>query len=154
MKISELIDPRFVNLDLTAGSKEEAIEKLAQIAKGHPNLVDFPAFNRAIHERETVASTSIGNGVALPHARTDQVKGLLLVVGRLKEGVRFNPTDEAPVKLLFLIGTQKKLVTEYLRVVGMLARHLRDNDFRRKLFEAPNAAALLQAFVENEKALT
>ncbi len=154
MKISELIDPRFVNLSLQAASKEEAIEQIAQVAKGHPNLLDFPAFCRAIYERETVASTSIGNGVAIPHARTDQVKDLLLVVGRLNQPVKFAPTDEVPVRLLFLIGTQKKLVTEYLRVVGMLARHLRNEEFRRKLLEAPDAAAVIQTFVESEKEFT
>jgi mannitol/fructose-specific phosphotransferase system IIA component (Ntr-type) len=152
MKVSELIRKEFVSLDLSATSKDDAIHQIAQLAKGHPHLGDFPSFCRAIYDRESSGSTSIGYGVAIPHARTEQVKDLLLVVARLKEGVMFEKTDETPVRLVFLVGTPKKMVTEYLRLVGTLARHLKTDALRKKLLEVQSAEDLIQAFSDGESA--
>ncbi len=151
MKISELIRKEYVCLDLHAHSKDEAIHSVAQLVRGHPHLHDFPSFCRAIYERESTGSTSIGYGVAIPHARTEQVKEMLLVVGRLTEGVQFEPNDQIPVRLIFLIGTPKKMVTEYLRFVGTLARHLKSEELRQKLLTATSYEELIQAFEESEK---
>jgi len=153
MKISELIRKEYICLNLTAATKNDAIHQVSQLAKGHPHLGDFPSFCRAIYERESNGSTSIGHGVAIPHARTEQVKEMLLVVGRLTDGVLFEPTDEMPVRLIFLIGTPKKMVTEYLRLVGQLAHHLKDESLRQKLLTATDAEEMIQAFVEREDAL-
>ncbi len=153
MKISDLIRKEYVSLQLTATSKNEAIHEVAQLAKGHPLLGDFQSFCRAIYERESTGTISIGYGVALPHARTEQVKDLLIVVGRLVEGITFDPTDEMPVRLIFLVGIPKKMATEYLRLVGTLARHLKMDSLRQKLLAANDPEALIQAFVENEASL-
>lgn len=152
MKISELIGKEFVFLDLKAASKEEAIHQMAQRAKGHPQLNDFPSFCRAVYDRESSGSTSIGFGVAIPHARTDQVKDMLLVVGRLAEGIQFNPGDEMPVRMIFLIGTPKRMVAEYLRLIGTLARQLKNDRLREKLLSVADADAFIQAFAETENA--
>jgi fructose-specific phosphotransferase system IIA component len=153
MKISELIRKDYISLDLTATSKEDAIHQIAQLAKGHPHLGDFSVFYKAIYERESSGSTSIGYGVAIPHARTDQVKEMLLVIGRLNPGVKFESADELPVRLVFLIGTPKKMVTEYLRLIGKLASHLKDSTLRQKLLDAHAAEEIIQAFIERENAL-
>jgi len=153
MKISELIRKEYVFLNLTAPSKADVIHQMAQLAKGHPHLGDFPSFCRAIYDREASGSTSIGFGIAIPHARTEQVKEMLLIFGRLTEGLKFEPADEEPVRLVFLIGTPKKMVTEYLRLVGQLAHHLKDEAMRTRLLEARDADTVIQAFVEREQAL-
>lgn len=150
MKISELISKEFIWLDLKSTTKDDVIHQMAQMAKGHPNLGDFPSFCKAIYERESTGSTSIGFGVAIPHARTDQVKDLILVVGRLQEGVMFEKTDEEPVRLVFLVGTPKRMVTEYLRLVGTLARHLKGETLRQKLLTVESPEALIQAFADSE----
>lgn len=150
MKISQLIKKEFVWLDLTSTSKHGVIEKMIQMAKGHPYVSDYPTFCKAMYERESAGSTSIGYGVAIPHARTDQVKDLLLVIGRLTEGIQFEQTDKIPVRLIFMVGTPKNMVTEYLRLVGTLARHLKTESLRQKLLTAPDAETLINAFVESE----
>ncbi|MDD2709991.1 MAG: PTS sugar transporter subunit IIA [Verrucomicrobiae bacterium] len=150
MKVSELIRKEFVKLDLRARSKEEAIQQVAQLAKQHPYMGDFPTFCRAMYEREANGSTSIGNGVAIPHARTDQVKDMMLVVGRLVEGVKFEETDVEPVRLVFLVGTPKRMVTDYLRLVGALARYLSDETLRKQLLEVSSPEILVKMFEECE----
>jgi fructose-specific phosphotransferase system IIA component len=153
MKISELIRKEYISLNLNATSKEDAIHQIAQLAQGHPHLGDFPTFYKAIYARESSGSTSIGYGVAIPHARTDQVKEMLLVIGRLNPGIKFEANDEIPVRLVFLIGTPKKMVTEYLRLIGKLASHLKDPTLRQKLLESSAPEEVIQAFVERENAL-
>jgi mannitol/fructose-specific phosphotransferase system IIA component (Ntr-type) len=150
MKISEILNKDFVRLDVAARTKDEAIQQVAQLAKGHPFMGDFPTFCRAIYERESSGSTSIGNGIAIPHARTDQVKDMLLVVGRLVEGVRFEDSDITPVRLIFLVGTPKRMVTDYLRLVGALARCLNNGELREKLLTVATPEALVQEFVNCE----
>lgn len=153
MKISELIRKEYICLDLNASSKDDAIHQIAQVAKGHPHLGDFETFYKAIYARESSGSTSIGYGVAIPHARTDQVKEMLLIIGRLNPGVKFEESDEMPVRLVFLIGTPKKMVTEYLRLIGKLASHLKDPNLRQKLLESTAPETVIQAFIERENAL-
>jgi len=150
MKISELIRAEYVCLSMSATSKDDAIHQIAQLAKGHPYLSDFPSFCRAIYERESMGSTSIGYGVAIPHARTEQIKDLMLIIGRLNDGVRFETTDEMPVRLIFLVGTPKKMVTEYLRLVGTLARHLKNAGLRDRLLNATDVQSVVKAFIESE----
>ena len=150
MKISELLKKDFVHLDINVRTKDEAIQHVAQLAKGHPFMGDFPTFCRAIYERESSGSTSIGNGIAIPHARTDQVKDMLLVVGRLTEGVKFDDGDTTSVRLIFLVGTPKRMVTDYLRLVGALARCLNNGELREKLFTVPTPEALVQEFINCE----
>jgi len=150
MKISELMRKEFVRLGVEAQSKLDVIHQMTQLAKGHPHLADFPSFCRAIYEREGNGSTSIGNGVAIPHARTDQVKDMLLVVGRFANGVQFEENDPEPVRLVFLVGTPKRMMTEYLRLIGMLARCLREDGLREKLLSAPDPETFIKIFVECE----
>jgi mannitol/fructose-specific phosphotransferase system IIA component (Ntr-type) len=152
MKISEILRREFIQLDIEAATKEDAIHQLAQLAKGHPNLGDFPSFCRALYEREASGSTAIGHGVAIPHARTDQAKDIFLIMGRLRAGVKFEPHAEESVRLLFLIGIPKRMVAEYLRLVGILARQVKLESFRERLLAAAGPDDVIQAFVEVENA--
>lgn len=153
MKISELLRKEFINLELVAHTKDEAIHQMAQLAKGHPHMGDFPTFCRAIYERESSGSTAIGNGIAIPHARTDQVKDMLLVAGRLVEGVKFEDSETTPVRLVFLVGTPKRMVTDYLRLVGTLARCLNNKELRERLLMVKTPEELVQEFVNCESRL-
>ena len=150
MRISELLRKDFINLAMVARTKDEAIHQMAQLAKGHPHMGDFPTFCRAIYERESSGSTAIGNGIAIPHARTDQVKDMLLVAGRLTEGVKFEDGEITPVRLIFLVGTPKRMVTDYLRLVGTLARCLNNKDFRERLLVVKTPEELIQEFAQCE----
>ncbi len=152
MKISEILRREFIQLDIEAATKDDAIYQLAQLAKGHPNLGDFPSFCRALYERESSGSTAIGHGVAIPHARTDQAKDIFLVMGRLRVGVKFEPHAEESVRLLFLIGIPKQMVAEYLRLVGILARQMKLDALRERLLAAAAPDDVIQAFVEVENA--
>jgi fructose-specific phosphotransferase system IIA component len=150
-KIATLLAVDRVNLNLTASTKTESLREVASLMKDAKCIHDFHAFFRDVLERERVSNTALGHGVALPHARTDQCSEIIIAVGRSNTGIDFEAKDEQPVQLVFLIGTPKSMVTEYLRLVGNLARLLRHDDLRQQLVAAPDPLSFIKAIETAEQ---
>lgn len=137
---SELIaQPDAIALDLPTDSGEAVIRALqARIAK-LPAVKDAPRLLRDLLERAAVSSVCIAADVALPHARTAAVDRLMLAIGRAPGPVAFD-AEHPGVRLVFLIGTPKQAVTEYLRLVAGLSRLLKSDRVRAALLAAPTEA--------------
>jgi fructose-specific phosphotransferase system IIA component len=134
-KVTSLLSEDAIKLGLQATEKNAALREVAELLHEKKGLTNFDAFFKEILERERVSNTALGHDIAIPHARTEQCTEILMAVGRSAEGIDFGAKDGQPVRLIFLIGTPKQMVTEYLRVVGNLARLLRQDDLRRQLLE-------------------
>jgi fructose-specific phosphotransferase system IIA component len=143
-KITSLLNADAIRLELQSRQKVPALREVAELLAQSKCVSNFEAFFSEILQRERVSNTALGHDVAIPHARTDQCSDILIAVGRSREGVDFEAKDGQPVRLIFLIGTPKQMVTDYLRVVGTLARLLRQDDLRQQLLEAPDAAAFIK----------
>jgi len=149
-KVAALLRAETINLNLTATRKVEALREVASLLQPTNAIVKFDAFFQEILERERVSNTALGHDVAIPHARTEQCNEILIAIGRSPEGIDFEAKDNQPVRLIFLIGTPKAMVTDYLRVVGNLARLLRQDNLRQQLLEAPDATAFINLIAEAE----
>lgn len=132
MHISSLFQPAFVKLQLEATKRAEAIRESAELLRTHPEMRNFDLFYDDLLERERVESTCLGNDLAFPHARTDAVEGMALAAARIPEGIVFDNCGQT-VKLIFVIGTPKRMVQEYLKLVGGLARLLKEPEVRADL---------------------
>lgn len=143
-KLASLLNPEMINLDLRATEKTAALREVAQSLAQHKSIHNFELFFQEILDRERVSNTALGHDIAIPHARTDQCTEILIAVGRSTKGVDFETKDGQVVRLIFLIGTPKQMVTDYLRVVGNLARLLRQDDVRQHLLDAPDAASFIK----------
>ena len=132
MQISSLLKPDQIKLELDQGKRCNAINEVAQLLQHNPNVTNFAGFYEELLARERIESTCLGNEIAFPHARTDSLKGMVLAVGRSTGGVWFENSSQN-VKLIFVIGTPKRMVTDYLSVVGGLARLLKDANTREAL---------------------
>jgi len=151
MKITPFLRPDFVVLDLKSQTRLDALHELTQLVKAHPHMKDFAACCRAVHDRETMGTTKLtGHDIAIPHARTDQVADILLAVGRSQAGILWDAKEPQPVRLVFLLGTPKKMVMEYLQLVGALARLLKAESFRASLLAAQSPEEFLRLFAEHE----
>jgi len=150
VNISDLLRSAYIDLNLPAADKESAVKAIAHMGKDHPDIEDFPSFCRSVYEREAAGSTSIGRGIAIPHARTDCVKHMVLIVARSPSGIVFDDKDTEPVRFIFLVGTPKRMVTDYLRIVGSLARCMKDDDFRQKLLDASTPEEFIAVFKGKE----
>jgi len=149
-RIAALLKTERIQLNLAAQQKHAALHEVANLLVTDPSVTNFEAFFREILERERISNTALGHDIAIPHARTDHCTDILIAIGRSAGGIDFEAKDGRPVRLIFLIGTPKAMVTEYLRVVGNLARLLRQDDLRQKLLDAPDAAAFIQIIDQAE----
>ncbi|HEX4139839.1 MAG TPA: PTS sugar transporter subunit IIA [Candidatus Methylacidiphilales bacterium] len=135
MQISSLLKPEQIKLELDQAKRCNAINEVAQLLQNNPNVTNFAGFYEELLARERIESTCLGNEIAFPHARTDSLKGMVLAIGRSTGGVWFENSSQN-VKLIFVIGTPKRMVTDYLSVVGGLARLLKDTATRDQLLSA------------------
>jgi fructose-specific phosphotransferase system IIA component len=129
----------------------EAIKELAEVLRGAEEVRDFDAFVNDIFEREKDGTTGIGNRVAAPHARTDAVNRFVIAIGKSDEGVDFESIDGEPVKILFLMGTPKSPLGDYLKMLAHLMRLLKERDFVENLIGAQSASEMISCFCDAEK---
>ncbi|HXT12548.1 MAG TPA: PTS sugar transporter subunit IIA [Candidatus Angelobacter sp.] len=153
--LNQLMSPSSVNLKLKSterdGVLEELVNQVGEIAK-QPEARQ--TLLRALHEREQLHSTGIGDGVALPHARNALV-GLVdkpvIVFGRSAQGVAFGAIDGAPSKLFFLLVA--RTVTEHLAMLARLSRLLRDPRLRQELLAVDSVSQALALIRDAEEKL-
>ena len=122
--------------DLRARDKEgvlrEFVDKLHQAEK----ISDQEIVLDMLLKRESLGSTAMGKGVAIPHGRTLMARRLILAFGRCKEGLDFDAPDEKPVHLFFLIiAPYQERKNQYLPVLGKLAGFFRREGVRKKLLQ-------------------
>lgn len=145
MNLSSLVRPEAIVPDLRAADKETAIRTVVAALEGDPRIKDREALLKGIFAREEMESTALGNLAALPHARTDAVDDIVLAIGRSREGIRYGAKGQELVHLLFVMGTPKRMVQEYLRAVASLARLLKQEGFRSAILTANSAQEILEA---------
>lgn len=151
MKIVELLKPELIKLNLVATKKCPAIREVADLLEHDPRVLDFKKFYGELLERERINTTSVGNELAFPHARIDQLSDMVIAAGRSVGGVDFEDNGQQTVRLIFVIGTPKKMVTDYLRLVGGLARLLKHADVRQKLLKAQTEEDFISIIREAEE---
>jgi len=151
VRLSDYMRDSLIFLDLDAEEKTTAITKTVDLMKDTKAITDPEKFLNSVLERERLGSTAIGKGVALPHARTPHINQITIAISRLKNGIDFGAEDDEPVKLIFLLGTPLKSVSEYLNVLARLSRVIKDDKFRKKLLKAGTAVQVRSLFEEIEQ---
>jgi mannitol/fructose-specific phosphotransferase system IIA component (Ntr-type) len=150
--VSRCLSPAGINLSLKSAERDPV---LAELVNQIPQLADQPASRqtllRALREREQLYSTSIGDGIALPHTRNALV-GLvdesIIVFGRSQQGVPYGALDSVPARLFFLLIAPT--VTQHLAVLARLVRLLRDPKLRQNLLIAETPQAVIDLIAEAE----
>lgn len=144
--ITDYIQHNLINLNLKSRNKEDAIRELAQLMENTPAMGNLKGFLGDVFEREQVETTGIGDEIAIPHARTDAVKQLIIALGRSRRGINFESPDGRNVKLLLLMGIPRESVSHYLKILAQLTRLLKRGPLREKLLEAQDNASVLALF--------
>jgi fructose-specific phosphotransferase system IIA component len=150
LRVADYFKDNLIFLDLEASDKSVAISKMVHRMKLADAIDDEAKFYKEVLEREKLGSTSIGNGVALPHARTENVSEIVVAMARLREGINYDDENTLPVRLIFLLGTPLKAVGEYLKVLARLSKILKENSTRKSLLEADSATRIRQIFSQAE----
>lgn len=144
--IANYLDSRLIAF-LDVGDRDGVIHALVDRLDRLGKLPDKEAFRRAIFEREKLVSTGIGMGVALPHAKFKGFPDFFIAIGVLaKQGVDWHALDQAPVRLVFMIGGPDDKQTQYLQILSQLTSVIRDPDFRKKLLHAETIEEVFHLF--------
>ena len=150
--LSEMLRNGAVKLRLTSSRREGILDELVGLI---PEIKDNPAARstllKALHDREQLHSTAIGDGIAIPHARNalvGMVQRSVIVFGRHPEGVPYGAIDGQPVKIFFLIISPT--VTQHLAILARLSRLLRNPALRKNLQAADRADRVLTLIREGE----
>ncbi|CDQ41040.1 PTS fructose transporter subunit IIABC [Virgibacillus salexigens] len=150
MKITELLGDDTILLDLQANTKEAVLNELIDQLNKTGKLIDKQAFHKDIFAREAQSTTGIGEGIAIPHAKSSAVKTPAIVFGRSLSGIDYNSLDGEPAHLFFMIAASDGANNEHLEALSRLSTFLMDETFRTKLYEAADISQVLQAISKKE----
>ncbi|MFQ5452801.1 MAG: CBS domain-containing protein [Candidatus Zixiibacteriota bacterium] len=121
MKLANLLMERRINIELKAATKEGAVQELLQMIKSEEVKLDYEAVINSIRDREEIDNTSYGHGFAFPHARTDAVKELYILIGVSHKGLPEKTPDNIPVHVICLLLTPATIAKLYLQTLSGLA---------------------------------
>jgi len=151
LKISEVLKPEAIIMKIKSREKIAVLKELVSHMVANKFVEDGEEFQKALAKRENLESTGIGDGIAIPHARTDAVKNLVLAFARSEEGVEFSSIDGKPSHLIFLIASPVDKKSEYIMALAKLSRLLRKQEVRRLLKDADSPNEILNIIKKNEE---
>ena len=147
MIIGDLLDRSAISLRVGAADKRRALAVIAEIAARQLDLEPGEVLD-ALLEREAAASTGVGHGVAVPHARFEGLERMRGVFVRLEQPVDFAAVDDQPVDLLFALLAPRDAGADHLRALARVSRLLRQNELREQLRKARTADAVHALLVQ------
>lgn len=150
MRITDLLKPCSIELHGNAQSKEEVIRQMVALMVKGGNIRDEETYREGVFKREEEGTTGIGEGIAIPHAKTDAVSAPGLAAMVIKDGVDYDSLDGEPVHLIFLIAAPNTEDNVHLEVLSRLSMLLMDENFKKNLLEAPTVEAFLRCVDEAE----
>ncbi|MFT8315678.1 MAG: fructose-specific PTS transporter subunit EIIC [Clostridium sp.] len=151
MKITELLKKDTIILDLKASSKAEVIDELVNKLDSAGRLNNKEDYKNAILKRESEFSTGIGDGIAIPHAKTAAVKTPALAFGRSIEGIDYDSLDGNPANIFFMIAASEGANNTHLETLSRLSTMLMNPDFKTKLLEAKSEDEVLSLIDSEEE---
>lgn len=143
MKITKLLTKDTIRLSIKGQKKLDAIEDLVDVLDSAGILSDRHEFKEAILKREESSTTGIGEGIAIPHAKTTAVKKPAIAFGRSVAGVDYESLDGQPAHLFFMIAAPEGANNTHLEALSRLSSILMNEEARKQLLEAKTEQDIL-----------
>ncbi|HYW51959.1 MAG TPA: PTS sugar transporter subunit IIA [Gemmatimonadaceae bacterium] len=141
--LADLLSLERIKVPLVSQSKDEVLRELVQLAMPSAGAAALERMVRSVLDRETLLSTGIGSGIAIPHGRTGEVGSIIVAAGRASQPIDFDALDGRPVTLFFLLLGPESAAGAHVRALGRISRILRHESIRDDL----NAAATADEFM-------
>ncbi|MCF6225507.1 MAG: PTS sugar transporter subunit IIA [Xanthomonadales bacterium] len=150
MQVSDLLSPERISLNEHAGSKKKLLEILSDLLVNKEDSNDVRLVFESLCSRERLGSTSIGNGVAIPHGRVPDSNTARAAFVRLRKAIQFEAEDGEPVDMLFAITVPQHCSEDHLQLLSQVEDMFSNAEFREQLRTA-DSAAKLQELLANWK---
>ena len=151
MKITELLRLESIGLGVKVSSKEETIDLLVDLMEQGGRLKDKAGYKEGILARESLGSTAVGAGIAIPHAKSAAVKEPGLAAITVSGGVDYEAFDGSPADLIFMIAAPDGEADAHLETLAKLSTLLMNPDFKEELIGAKTKGAFIQVIDAAEK---
>ena len=152
MKLADILDPRAVRMGLQARDKDGAIEELVDLLVATGGVKDRAVALKALHAREALGSTGIGEGVGLPHGKSESIDGLVAALGTSPEGIEFDSVDGKPVHVIFVLLADTENPGPHIEALAGIAQLVRMPGLVRRLWEARSAEDAFRIVCEQNEA--
>jgi PTS system nitrogen regulatory IIA component len=146
--IADILSPQGVIVDLkTCSSKRQVLKELAEHAA---QLIEIDSHQllEALTERERLGTTGVGHGIAIPHARLDQIDKVVGLFARLDEPIDFEALDDQPADLIFMLLAPNSADADSLKALARVSRVLRDSGLQQRLRQTKDADAVYRMLTE------
>jgi PTS system nitrogen regulatory IIA component len=153
MRLADVLTLDGIRTDLAARDKETTLRELARLVArggGEHAVLDADLVYRAFAEREQLATTGVGSGVAIPHGRLLHTERFRVAMAISPDGVPFDTVDGEPARILFAVLAPENSPADQLRVLARISRVLKDQTVRSRLLAANTRQAALDIVVEEE----
>jgi PTS system nitrogen regulatory IIA component len=150
LKILDFLSPNAIVAELTATTKKDVLEELVSLLSKDGKIKDVKLTVDVLIEREKLGSTGIGQGIAIPHAKTDQAQTVVAAFGLSRRGVQFDSLDGDPVNIFFLLVAPPDAAAMHLKALARISRLLKDKFFRQSLRETKTSAEILKLIKEED----
>ncbi|HEY3252284.1 MAG TPA: PTS sugar transporter subunit IIA [Ignavibacteria bacterium] len=151
MKISDILSPDVVEVNLEVADKDDAIRKIIEISARSGKIIDINKVTDTIFERERLVSTGVGKGFAIPHGKTDAISDIVAAFIITKNPIDFDSIDGEPVRFIFLLIGKETLLNTHIKLLSRISRLMNKEEFRDRLLDATNKEEVLNIFREEEK---
>lgn len=150
MRICKLLKENHIFLDLKPGDKRQVLEEFVTSIKKRGLISDDKLILDALLKRESLGSTGLEKGIAVPHALIDESKEPFLALALIKEGIDFEAADLMPTYVLILLLGDKNNPGEQLKILAHVCRLVKETDIVEKIRKVKNPSEICTIFEEEE----
>ena len=151
MDIRDFLNPKAISVDLEATTKEGVIKELLGMLAKAGAIKNEEKLFKILMDREALGSTGIGQGVGIPHGKTDSLRTLVGALGISKTGVDFDSLDGEPVYILFLLIAPQDSAGPHLKALARISRLLKDKYFRDNLRACKDDKSIIKIITQEDE---
>jgi PTS system nitrogen regulatory IIA component len=151
MTLLDILSPKSAVVGLQGETKEEIIRELVDSLEIDQVITDRDKVLQAVVEREKIMSTGIGDGIAIPHGKSDAVSALAAALGIHKRGVSFEALDGEPAYVFFLLVSPANVSGPHIKALARISRLLKNDAFKKKLIAAATPAEIMEIIAAEEQ---
>lgn len=146
MELSEVLDERIVSIDLDAENKKDALMKMSLMLQQEHYIKDVEEFVADIYIREAEGITGIGNGVAIPHGKSDSVQRIGIAIAKLLHPIAWESLDGESVDLIFLfcVSSDANFAQNHMRMLSRVAGKIADDDLLQAIKNSKSCEAVIR----------
>jgi nitrogen PTS system EIIA component len=150
MKISEILRQDFIIADLSGKDKQSILTELTNFLEVNGAIKNKDALYSALVEREKLGSTGIGENVAIPHAKSEEIDQILTLFGRSVEGIDFDSLDKKPVHFVCLVVAPTHSTGHHLKALARISRLLKNQNLRDGILKAQDKNEIYSILLDED----